>query len=57
MKVVLAYDDLLFHKLSNNLLEVFHEITSDIVNFAKEALIKLEKDSYAIIVSDYNIPF
>ena len=41
MKVVLAYDDLLFHKLSNNLLEVFHEITSDIVNFAKEALIKL----------------
>jgi len=41
MKVVLVYDDLLFHKLSNNFLEVFHEITSDIVNFAKEALIKL----------------
>ncbi len=57
MKVLLLDDDPLFLELSKTFLEVFHEIKSDIVNSAKEALTKLEKDSYDVIVSDYDIPF
>ena len=57
MKVLLVDDDPLFLELSKIFLEVFHGITSDIANSAKEALTKLEKDSYDVIVSDYDISF
>jgi len=57
MKVLLVDDDPLFLELSKTFLEVFHGITSDIANSAKEALTKLEKDSYDVIVSDYDMPF
>ena len=57
MKVLLVDDDPLFLELSKTFLEVFHGITSDTVNSAREALAKLEKDSYDVIVSDYDMPF
>jgi len=57
MKVLLVDDDPLFLELSNIFLKVFYGITSDTVNSAKEALTKLEKDSYDVIVSDYDMPF
>lgn len=57
MKVLLVDNDPLFLELSKTFLEVFHGITSDTVNSAKEALTKLEKDSYDVIVSDYDMPF
>lgn len=57
MKVLLIDDDPLFLELSKTFLEVFHGITSDAVNSASEALTKLEKNSYDVIVSDYDMPF
>jgi CheY-like chemotaxis protein len=57
MKVLLVDDDPLFLELSKTFLEVFHGITADIVNSAREALTKLEKDLYDMVVSDYDIPF
>ena len=57
MKVLLVDDDPLFLELSKTFLEVFHGITADIVNSAREALTKLEKDSYDVIVSDHDMPF
>jgi hypothetical protein len=42
--------------LSKTFLEVFHEIKSDILDFARETLIGLEKDFYDVIVSDCDIP-
>jgi DNA-binding NtrC family response regulator len=57
MKVLLVDDDPLFLELSNIFLKVFYGITSDTVNSAKEALTKLEKDFYDVIVSDYDMPF
>ena len=57
MKVLLVDDDPLFLELSKIFLKVFYGITSDTVNSAKEALTKLEKDSYDVIVSDYDMPF
>jgi CheY-like chemotaxis protein len=57
MKVLLVDDDPLFLELSKTFLEVFHGITSDTVNSAREALTKLEKSSYDVIVSDYDMPF
>ena len=57
MKVLLVDDDPMFLELSKTFLEVFHGITSDTVNSAREALAKLEKDSYDVIVSDYDMPF
>ena len=57
MKVLLVDDDPIFLELSKTFLEVFHGITSDTVNSAGEALAKLEKDSYDVIVSDYDMPF
>jgi CheY-like chemotaxis protein len=57
MKVLLVDDYPLFLELSKIFLKVFHGITSDTVNSAKEALTKLEKDSYDVIVSDYDMPF
>ncbi|MDQ1254350.1 MAG: hypothetical protein QG646_3581 [Euryarchaeota archaeon] len=57
MKVLLVDDDPLFLELSKIFLEVFHDITSDTVESAREALKKLETDSYDVVVSDYNMPF
>ena len=57
MKVLLVDNDPLFLELSKTFLEVFHGITSDTVNSAKKALTKLEKGSYDVIVSDYDMPF
>ena len=56
MKVLLVDDDPLFLELSKTFLEIFNDITSDTVESAGEALKKLEKDSYDVIVSDYNMP-
>lgn len=56
MKVLLVDDDPLLLELSKTFLEIFHDITSDTVESAREALKKLEKDSYDVIVSDYNMP-
>jgi len=57
MKVLLVDDDPLFLELSKLFLEDFHGITSDTVESAKEALKKLETESYDVVVSDYNMPF
>jgi CheY-like chemotaxis protein len=57
MKVLLVDDDPLFLELSKTFLELFHDITSDTVNSAREALQRLEKDSYDVVVSDYDMPF
>ena len=57
MKVLLVDDDHLFLELSKTFLEVSHGITSDTANSAREALTKLEKDSYDVIVSDHDMPF
>jgi CheY-like chemotaxis protein len=56
MKVLLVDDDPLFLELSKTFLEVFHDITSDTVDSAREALLKLENDSYDVVVSDYDMP-
>jgi CheY-like chemotaxis protein len=57
MKILLVDDDPLFLELSKTFLEVFHNIASDTVNSAREALQRLEKDSYDVVVSDYDMPF
>lgn len=57
MKVLLVDDDPQFLELSKTFLELFHNIASDTVNSAREALQKLEKDSYDVVVSDYDMPF
>lgn len=57
MKVLLVDDDPLFLELSKTFLEVFHDIASDTVDSAGEALHKLEKDSYDVVISDYDMPF
>jgi len=57
MKVLLVDDDPLFLELSKTFLEVFHNIASDTVDSAREALQKLEKDSYDVVISDYDMPF
>ncbi|RPJ74097.1 MAG: response regulator [Alphaproteobacteria bacterium] len=57
MKILLVDDDPLFLELSKTFLEVFHDINSDIVESAGEALEKLEEDSYDVVVSDYDMPF
>jgi DNA-binding NtrC family response regulator len=49
--------DPLFLELSKTFLEVFHGITADSVNSARETLTKLEKVSYGVIVSDYDMTF
>ena len=56
MKVLLVDDDPLFLELSKTFLEVFHDITSDTVDSAREALQRLEKNSYDVVVSDYDMP-
>jgi CheY-like chemotaxis protein len=56
MKVLLVDDDPLFLELSKTFLEVFHDIISDTVESAREALKILEKDSYDVVVSDYDMP-
>ncbi|WP_410509971.1 response regulator [Methanosarcina hadiensis] len=56
MKVLIVDDDPSFLEISKTFLEVFHNIPSDTVGSAKEALNMLEKDSYDVIVSDYDMP-
>lgn len=56
MKVLIVDDDPLFLELSKTFLEVFHNIPSDTVDSAREALKMLEKVSYDVIVSDYDMP-
>jgi CheY-like chemotaxis protein len=57
VKVLLVDDDPLFLELSKTFLEVFHDITSDTVNSAREALQSLEENSYDVVISDYDMPF
>lgn len=57
MKVLLVDDDPLFLELSKTFLEVFYNIASDTVDSAREALNKLEEDSYDVVISDYDMPF
>ncbi|MCQ1537131.1 response regulator [Methanosarcina sp. KYL-1] len=56
MKVLLVDDDPAFLELSKTFLEMFHDINSDTVDSAGEALRKLEKDSYDVVISDYDMP-
>lgn len=56
MKVLIVDDDPLFLELSKTFLEVFYEINSDTVESAGEALVKLEEDSYDVVVADYDMP-
>jgi len=56
VKILLVDDDPLFLGLSKTFLEVFHDITSDTVDSAREALQRLEKNSYDVVVSDYDMP-
>jgi len=56
VKILLVDDDPLFLELSKTFLEVFHDITSDTVDSAREALQRLEKNSYDVVVSDYDMP-
>lgn len=56
MKVLIVDDDPSFLEISKTFLEVFHNIPSDTVDSAREALNMLEKDSYDVIVSDYDMP-
>jgi CheY-like chemotaxis protein len=56
MKALLVDDDILSLELSKTFLEIFHNITSDTVDSAGEALSRLEKDSYDVVVSDYDMP-
>lgn len=56
MKVLIVDDDPSFLEISKIFLETFHNIPSDTVNSAREALNMLEKESYDAIVSDYNMP-
>jgi CheY-like chemotaxis protein len=57
MKVLLVDDDPLFLELSQTFLEVFHNIASDTVDSAREALQRLEEYSYDVVISDYDMPF
>ncbi len=57
MKVLIVDDDPLFLELSKTFLEIFHDINSDTVESAGEALEKLEEDSYDVVVADYDMPF
>ncbi len=57
MKVLIVDDDPLFLELSKTFLEVFHDIASDTVNSAMEALQKLDNDSYDVVISDFDMPF
>jgi CheY-like chemotaxis protein len=57
MKVLIVDDDPLSLELSKTFLEIFHDINSDTVESAGEALEKLEEDSYDVVVADYDMPF
>jgi len=56
VKVLLVDDDPLFLELSKTFLELFHNIKSDTVNSAQEALERMENESYDVVVSDYDMP-
>lgn len=57
MKVLIVDDDPLFLELSKTFLEIFYDINSDTVESAREALEKLEEDSYDLVIADYYMPF
>jgi CheY-like chemotaxis protein len=57
MKVLLVDDDPVFLELSKTFLEVFHDINSDTVESAGQALEKLNELSYDVVVSDYDMPY
>ncbi|AAM06240.1 TPA: response regulator [Methanosarcina acetivorans] len=57
MKVLLVDDDPVFLELSKTFLEVFHDINSDTVESARQALEKLDELSYDVVVSDYDMPY
>ncbi|AKB78033.1 Response regulator receiver [Methanosarcina horonobensis HB-1 = JCM 15518] len=57
MKVLLVDDDPVFLELSKTFLEVFHDINSDTVESAGQALEKLDELSYDVVVSDYDMPY
>jgi Response regulator containing CheY-like receiver, AAA-type ATPase, and DNA-binding domains len=57
VRVLLVDDDPLFLELSKTFLEVFHNIISDTVDSAREALQSLEKNSYDVVISDYDMPY
>lgn len=57
MKVLLVDDDPLFLELSKTFLEVFHNIPSDTADSAGEAIQRLEKETYDVVISDYAMPF
>jgi CheY-like chemotaxis protein len=56
MKILLVDDDPVFLELSKTFLEVFHDINSDTVESAGQALEKLDELSYDVVVSDYDMP-
>ena len=56
MKVLIVDDDPLFLELSKTFLEIFHDINSDTVESAGEALEKLSEYSYDAVVADYDMP-
>lgn len=56
MRALLVDNDPLFLELSKAFLEIFHNIDSDTVDSAGEALHKLKKDSYDVVISDYEMP-
>jgi CheY-like chemotaxis protein len=56
MKVLIVDNDPLFLELSQTFLEVFYNIVSDTVESAGKAIEKLEKDSYDVVIADYDMP-
>jgi CheY-like chemotaxis protein len=56
MKALLVDNDTLSLELSKTFLELYYNIRSDTVNSAGEALLRLKKESYDVVVSDYDMP-
>ena len=56
MRALLVDNDPLSLELSQTFLETFYNIESDVVNSAGEALYKLNKELYDVVVSDYEMP-
>jgi CheY-like chemotaxis protein len=56
MRALLVDNDPLSLELSQTFLETFYNIESDVVNSAGEALCKLNKELYDVVVSDYDMP-
>lgn len=56
MKILLVDDDPMFLEISQTYLEVFYDISSDVVESPLDALQKLENETYDVVVSDYEMP-